>query len=101
MDRQLRYHPLFECDVREAADWYSNRSDGLGEAFIAQVESRIADVIAQPDRFAKTSTGCRYVRIPRFPHILLFELLDHEIIFLGVMHTARSADKWRQRQAED
>ncbi len=101
MDRRLRYHPLFDCDVREAAAWYDRRARGLGEIFISKVESRIAEVIADPNRFARTSTGCRFVRIPRFPYIVLFEVVDDEIIFLGVMHTARSVEKWRERQSED
>lgn len=59
MDRRLRYHPLFDCDVREAAAWYDRRSSGLGEIFVNQVESRIAEVIVDPNRFARTPTGCR------------------------------------------
>ncbi|MEX0676305.1 MAG: type II toxin-antitoxin system RelE/ParE family toxin [Pirellulales bacterium] len=101
MDRRLRYHPLFDCDVREAAAWYDRRSSGLGEIFTNQVESRIADVIGDPNRFARTPTGCRYVRIPRFPYIVLFEVADDEVIFLGVMHTARSVEKWRERETDD
>jgi hypothetical protein len=34
MDRPVRYHPLFDCDVREAAGWYDRRSAGLGDAFV-------------------------------------------------------------------
>ncbi len=99
MDRNIRYHSLFECDVREAAGWYDRRSPGLGNAFIDLVRQRVADVIANPERFALSPSGCRYVRVPRFPYVVLFDM-DNELLMLGVLHTARSLEKWRERQTD-
>ncbi len=100
MDRRVRYHPLFDCDVREAGRWYDQRSAGLGDAFVEVVRQCTADVIADPGRFAKSSTACRYIRLPRFPYLLLFDLVDDELLMLGVLHTARSMEKWRERQQD-
>jgi hypothetical protein len=97
MARTLRYHPLFDCDVREAAGWYDRRSPGLGDAFINLVRECTADVIADPERFALSPAGCRYARIARFPYVMLFDVNDQEIQLLGVLHTARSMGKWRER----
>lgn len=97
MDRRIRYHPLFDCDVREAARWYDRRSMGLGEAFVDLVQSSVDKVILDPSRFARSPAGCRYVRLPRFPYLLMFEATDDELLFLGVLHTARSMEKWRER----
>ena len=101
MAKHLRYHPLFDCDVREAAAWYDRRSPGLGDAFVDMVRKRVADVIADPERFALSPAGCRYVRLRRFPYVLLFDVADSELLILGVLHTARSIEKWRQRQSEN
>jgi toxin ParE1/3/4 len=98
MDRPVRYHPLFDCDVREAAGWYDQRSVGLGDAFVEAVRQRTADVIADPERFGRSPAGCRYIRLPRFPYVLLFDLVGDELLMLGVLHTARSMEKWRARQ---
>jgi len=100
MARRLRYHPLFDCDVREAARWYDQRSDGLGDAFVEVVRQCTADVIADPERFAKSPAGCRYIRLPRFPYVLLFDLVNDELLMRGVLHTARSMEKWRERQQD-
>jgi len=97
MDRRVRYHPLFDCDVREAADWYDKRAAGLGDAFAETVRQCAAKIIADPERFAKLSMGCRYHRLKRFPYVLLFDLVDDELLMLGVLHTARSMNKWRER----
>lgn len=100
MDRKTRYHPLFDCDVREAALWYDRRSAGLGDAFVEAVRQCTADVIADPERFARSPMGCRYRRLFRFPYVLLFDVVDDELLMLGVLHTARSMEKWRERQQD-
>jgi plasmid stabilization system protein ParE len=99
MNRNLRYHPLFDCDVREAADWYNRRSAGLGDAFVDLVRKCVADVIADPERFASSPSGCRYGRVSRFPYVVLFDITDSELLMLGVLHTARSMEKWRERHS--
>ncbi len=100
MARRVRYHPLFECDVREAARWYNRRSAGLGDAFVDVVRQCTADVIANPERFARSPAGCRYIRLPRFPYVLLFDLVGDELLILSALHTARSMEKWRERQED-
>lgn len=99
MAKAIRYHPLFECDVREAAEWYDRRSPGLGDVFVELVSQSVAEIIADPGRFAIGPTGCRYVRVPRFPYVVLFEPVNDELLMFGVMHTARSMEKWRERQS--
>lgn len=101
MVERIRYHPMFDCDVREAAGWYDKRSPGLGNAFVELVRSQVDAVIAAPDQFALAPSGCRFVRIPRFSYILLFDVRDEELLFLGVLHTARSMEKWRERQDDN
>lgn len=96
MDRRVRYHPLFDCDVIQAANWYDDRSAGLGDAFSANARIATESVIADPERFGRTHVGLRYARVERFPYIVVFDLTDSELLLLGVLHTARSIEKWRQ-----
>lgn len=98
MNRSVRYHPLFECDIREAALWYDSRSLGLGDAFVEAARISTENAINFPERFATSSSGCRYVRLERFPYVVLFDLIGEEILMLGVLHTARSREKWKQRR---
>ena len=67
---KIRYHPLFECDVLEAARWYDRRSAGLGDQFVAEVRESVADVITDPDRHAASPAGVRYLRVSRFPYVV-------------------------------
>jgi hypothetical protein len=97
MARAIRFHPLFDCDVREAAGWYDRRSPTLGDQFADAVERTLRDIIADPQRFALTSVGCRSFRLPRFPYVVLFDVTESELNFFAVLHTARSMEKWRER----
>lgn len=96
MNRHVRYHPLFHCDVIEAVLWYDDRAAGLGKAFATNVRRSTDLVIADPERFARTPSGLRYARVARFPYVVLFDLTDSELLLLGVLHTARSMEKWRK-----
>ena len=100
MSRTLRYHPLFDCDVREAAGWYDRRSLGLGDAFVDLVRECVGEIITDPQRFASTPSGCRYNRVARFPYVVLFDFSETELRLLGVLHTARSMEKWRERPSD-
>jgi len=83
--------------VREAAGWYARRSPGLGDAFVDVVRHSVSEIIEDPERFAMSPAGCRYIRLRRFPYVVLFVLVDNELLMLAVLHTARSMEKWRER----
>jgi hypothetical protein len=96
MPRRILYHPLFDRDVIEAAEWYDDRAGGLGDAFVANVAQAVNAVIANPERFGKVSSDLRYFSVKRFPYLVLFDYNDDELLLLGVLHTARSIQKWRR-----
>ena len=99
-DKRIIYHPLFDCDVREAAGWYDRRSPGLGNAFVAAIRDTVDAVIADPERFASLEARVRYRRANRFPYVVLFDVIGDTLYMLGVLHTARSIEKWRERSNE-
>lgn len=92
----VRYHPLFESDITDAADWYNGRVDGLGKSFAANVEKTVREVTSNPGRFPSVPEGLRYASIDRFPYIVLFDFIEDELYLMGVLHTARSIEKWRK-----
>src|SRR5262245_24954744 len=89
-NRALRYHPLFDCDVREVANLYDRHAAGLGNLFVDSFRQAVDEIVSDPDRFAEELPGCRYSRVLRFPYVVLFDVIDSELLFFGVLHTARS-----------
>ncbi len=99
MSRALRYHPLFDSDVLNAATWYDGRHPELGSDFVVRVRRAVEQMTADPESRTASDFGVRYWPVQRFPYVVLFDLTKSEILILGVMHTAQDATKWLlQRQ---
>lgn len=96
----IRYHPLFDCDIREAAAWYDQHSEGLGDRFVESVRESVNKVIENPERFSVSPAGLRYVQTRHFPYVILFDVIDDDLVLLTVIHTARSPEKWRERSTD-
>ncbi len=97
MMSKVRYHPLFECDVREATGWYQQRSSVVADTFVEAVETRVREVIKSPQQFGRAFDDVRFARVPRFPYIILFESGAAELRIYGVLHSASDPAKWRDR----
>jgi toxin ParE1/3/4 len=69
----------------------------LGDRFVEAVRNAVDRVIEDPESFAVASAGVRYVQTLTFPYVVLFDVVDESLIILGVLHTARSMEKWRER----
>lgn len=49
MARALRYHPLFDSDVLNAAEWYDCRQPSLGADFVVRVRRAADQLTADPE----------------------------------------------------
>jgi hypothetical protein len=96
MDRKLLYHQLFRSDVIDAAQWYSTKSERLGDAFLERVSQATRAIIVDPESHSRMDSRVRYRQIERFPYIIVFEVTDDSLFLAGVIHTARSLDSWWQ-----
>ncbi len=87
-----------EEEMLEASDFYERQANGLGSAFLAEVQ-RTAQ------RLAENPHGGRIVRPPirrrlvqGFPYGILYRIDDHEIVILAVMHLRRRPGYWTVRE---
>jgi toxin ParE1/3/4 len=98
MARSVRYHPLFEFDVLNAAEWYDGRQPNLGSDFVVRVRIAVHQLLADPERSSSVEYGIRYCPVQRFPHVVFYDLTESEVLILGVMHTAQESAKWLYRR---
>ena len=69
-------------EANDAADWYESRRDGLGRAFLAELDRGLTLITEHPQAFprlADTDPGLniRRVLLNRFPYAVVFlELPD-------------------------
>ena len=79
MAKSLRYHPLFDSDVLDAAEWYDVRQPNLGSDFVARVRRAVDHLIADPERRTSTAYGVRYWPVGRFPYVIFYDLTESEL----------------------
>jgi plasmid stabilization system protein ParE len=94
----LSVSPRAEEEIREAAEFYEGRSQGLGPAFLEIVEQALAGVEENPLRFPVVHRDTRRALLKRFPYGVFFRMRSDQIRVVAVMHLSRSPDRWRRRQ---
>jgi plasmid stabilization system protein ParE len=85
-----------EVDITDAAIWYHARKPGLGDDFLAEVESAIASAAANPFRYPclRRKPDVRRVLTRRFPYRVFFIRRPDAIIVFRVLHAARDDREW-------
>jgi plasmid stabilization system protein ParE len=87
-------------ELRNAYGWYETRVAGLGDDFLAAVESAIARIERRPRAFGFAPGVPRRLHVRRlvlegFPFTIFFTVLATEIRVLAIAHQRRKPGYWR------
>jgi plasmid stabilization system protein ParE len=95
--RRLRFNPLAEAELQDAASWYEERVGGLGARFIAAIRHRANEILESPQRWPLLR-GIRRVLVGAYPYAIIYrEISDDEIEIVAVAHLNRRQGYWAQR----
>jgi toxin ParE1/3/4 len=95
--RQLRFNPLAEAELFEAARWYDEHSSGLGAAFVDAVHDATSMVLAAPKRWRFVRGTHRYL-MGKFPFAIVYrENSEEEVEIVAVAHLKRRQRYWSKR----
>lgn len=92
--RQIVYDVEARFDVLEIVEYYEN-VDGpqLADRFTSELEKFIEYVAERPETFAEIRSGLRRANLSKFPHHIIFQIVDAETIkVLTVKHDRRQPD---------
>ena len=96
---KVRFHRLAAREYRSARDWYRKSSETVVSKFRDAVDKAIARIEKNADALPLLTTGYRYVRVARYPYILVFRRRDdHSVMVVAVAHTSRRPGYWRRRK---
>jgi toxin ParE1/3/4 len=98
MTLPLSVSPRAEAEVREAARWYENESEGLGAAFLEAVEQTLDAIVENPLRFALLHRDVRRVLFKRFPYGAFFRVKPDRIRVLAILHLSLDPRRWQRRR---
>lgn len=98
---KLRILSEAEEEAHASAIWYDEQLVGLGDDFLDELSAALQKIEENPNRFPRLETAkskqIRRCCLARFPYLIIFEILDAEIVVLAVAHSQRRPNHWRKR----
>lgn len=81
-------------EIEDAASYYENASEGLGLAFLDQVEKKFHSICKNPFAygFIDSKKTLRDVAIPRYPFVIIFWVDSTTVYILSVHHTSKQPE---------
>lgn len=93
------FHRLAAREYRSSRDWYAECSADAAEKFYVAVDQAVSRIASESDPSAKLGPVYRWVRVRRFPYVLIFrERSPESIMVMAVAHTSRRPGYWRSRR---
>ncbi len=93
----LKYHPEASSELDEAFEWYENEQAGLGDKFIAEVETAILRIQHFPQVNPIILKNIRRALLPGFPYGVIYSIKDGIIEIYAISHLHRRPFYWKKR----
>lgn len=90
-------HPLAERELNDAAQYYEMESEGLGAAFLGEVERCCGSIVEHPQAGRTIRGAVRRRLIARFPYAILYTLRPDVVRVVAVMNLKRRPGYWAGR----
>jgi plasmid stabilization system protein ParE len=94
---EVRLRPEAEEDLEEAATWYESQRPGLGQQFLDEVLSALANIAEIPLGYAVIYRNTRRVWMRRFPFGIFYQLDSDGAIVIAIIHGSRHPRRWQGR----
>ena len=90
----VSFNPLAEQELNDAARYYELESQGLGAAFLREVERCCALIVEHPEAGHAIRGAVRRWLIARFPYAILYTLTPDVVRVVAVMNLKRRPGYW-------
>jgi len=90
----VSFNPLAERELNDAAQYYELESQGLGGAFLGEVERCCASILVHPEAGRAIRGTVRRRLIARFPYAILYTLRPDVVRVVAVMNLKRRPGYW-------
>jgi plasmid stabilization system protein ParE len=97
MITSISFHEIAEAELNEAVHYYESEVEGLGEAFLSEVEYAVKQIKAHPEASPAILKIVRRRLVRRFPYSVMYSVVDDTIRILAVASQKRRPFYWRKR----
>lgn len=95
---EVEFHPRAVEEARAARRRYARVSQYLAAQFVAELDSAVVAIGANPPGYPAHLHGTRFYRLGRFPYLLVYlEVTADRVLVIAVAHTSRRPRYWRRR----
>ncbi|MDT0685440.1 type II toxin-antitoxin system RelE/ParE family toxin [Autumnicola psychrophila] len=82
-----------KVDIAEGVEWYENKSTGLGEKFLHDLEVQINYISRFPEHFQIRDTGFYEIGLGKFPYVIVYDFRNNNVVVFAVFHTRQNPRK--------
>ncbi|SMM97628.1 hypothetical protein SPONL_747 [uncultured Candidatus Thioglobus sp.] len=93
----VEYLKQAKHELDNAIEYYELQKAGLGFLFQTEVRRAIRIISQFPQAYAETENGVRRCILHKFPHNILYTILDKCILIIAIGHQHRMPDYWHNR----
>jgi len=90
----VRYSVAAERELANAAEFYNQERDGLGDVFLHEVQRVASFLIDHPRMGQAMRENRRVLLLNRFPYRLIDDIKNNGIRIIAVAHQSRRPDYW-------
>lgn len=94
---RVRLDPAAKLEIRQAALFYEDCREGLGQEFLDSVESAFEQIERHPAVWRILKGRFRRYLLQRFPYGVIYVVDDGVIYIPAVMHLKRKPGYWVSR----
>ena len=94
----FQYHPEAAKELTSSIEYYEDKSEGLGEEFLEEVEAAISLILSHPETGTIITKEDRRIILNRFPYGLIYDVSNTIITINAVKHLSRRPEYWKSRK---
>ncbi len=94
---RLDLHPEAIEEARAARLWYADRSAAVANAFVAELDHAMQQILDAPDRWSVYAHRTRRYLLHRFPYMVVYRATETGVQVIAVAHARRKPSYWKAR----
>jgi plasmid stabilization system protein ParE len=95
--KPLKYHPAASLEIKAAHAWYLKQSVPAADGFYEELLPALDRVQERPTLYSPHPYGTQRVVLDRYPFLIVYRELLHEIQIVAVAHAKRRPGYWAKR----
>lgn len=96
--RTLILRPKAQQDIAKGDHWYEEKSHGLGDRFLLDVQRCLAQILDNHKGFQLVHEEFRQAPLDRFPHVVVYRTDGSLVVIMRIFHTSQNPKKKFKRK---